>query len=81
MSAATRSAHTTVPSCTQIRTGHAFSGTGIEQYGRVVQYFNTDKAFVQFDGLTDGLASSFFDFYAHDFEFVGGTSGSDVSST
>ncbi len=79
--AASRTGIPTVHSGTQIRIGNAFPGTGIDQYGRVEQYFNTDKAFVQFAGLTAGRASSFFDFYAHDFEFVGGTSGSDVSST
>jgi hypothetical protein len=42
---------------------------------------NVDKAFIQFAGLTAGRASSFFDFYAHDFEFYGATAGSDNSST
>ena len=42
---------------------------------------NTDKAFVQFAGFTAGRASSFFDFYAHDFEFAGATAGSDLAST
>jgi Porin subfamily len=42
---------------------------------------NVDKAFIQFAGLTAGRASSFFDFYAHDFEFAGATLGSDVFST
>jgi len=79
--AASRTGIPTVHSGTQIRIGNAFPGTGIDQYGRVEQYFNTDKAFVQFAGLTAGRASSFFDFYAHDFEFVAGTSGSDVYST
>ncbi|MCJ2010928.1 porin, partial [Methylobacterium sp. J-076] len=66
---------------TQIRIGNALPSTGIDKYGRVEQYFHTDKAFVQFAGLTAGRASSFFHFYAHDFEFGGGTSGSDVYST
>ncbi|MDI4659345.1 porin, partial [Xanthobacter autotrophicus] len=44
-------------------------------------YVNVDKAFIQFAGLTAGRASSFYDFYAHDFEFYGATSGSDNSST
>ena len=79
--AASRTGIPTLHSGTQIRIGNAFPGTGIDQYGRVEQYINTDKAFVQFAGLTAGRASSFFDFYAHDFEFVGGTSGSDVYST
>jgi hypothetical protein len=42
---------------------------------------NVDKAFIQFAGLTAGRASSFFDFYAHDFEFAGATLGSDIAST
>jgi len=81
LEAASRTGIPTLHSGTQIRGANAFPGTGIDQYGRVEQYFNTDKAFVQFAGLTAGRASSFFDFYAHDFEYVGATSGSDVSST
>ena len=42
---------------------------------------NTDKAFIQFAGLTAGRASSFFDFYAHDFELQTATAGSDLQST
>jgi hypothetical protein len=42
---------------------------------------NVDKAFIQFAGLTAGRASSFFDFYAHDFEIIGQSLGSDVFST
>ncbi len=42
---------------------------------------NVDKAFIQFAGMTAGRASSFFDFYAHDFEIMGNTLGSDVAST
>ncbi|MCJ2024132.1 porin, partial [Methylobacterium sp. J-067] len=79
--AASRTGIPTLHSGTQIRIANAFPGTGIDQFGRVEQFLNTDKAFVQFAGLTAGRASSFFDFYAHDFEFVAGTSGSDVSST
>ncbi len=66
---------------TQQRSANAFPALGIDQFSRAQQYVNTDKAFIQFAGLTAGRASSFFDFYAHDFEFVGGTAGSDVSST
>ncbi|MCJ2011761.1 porin, partial [Methylobacterium sp. J-076] len=69
LEAASRTGIPGLHSGTQIRIGNAFPGTGIDQYGRVEQYFNTDKAFVQFAGLTAGRASSFFDFYAHDFEF------------
>jgi hypothetical protein len=66
---------------TQNRIGNAFPALGIDQFGRAQQYVNTDKAFIQFAGITAGRAASFFDFYAHDFEMAGGTSGSDVAST
>ncbi|WP_264049316.1 porin [Methylobacterium flocculans] len=66
---------------TQERIGNAFGATGQDQSGRVQQFVNTDKAFIQFAGLTAGRASSFFDFYAHDFEFAGATLNSDLQST
>ncbi len=66
---------------TQQRIGQAFPALGVDQFGRAQQFVNTDKAFVQFAGFTAGRASSFFDFYAHDFEFAGATAGSDVAST
>jgi hypothetical protein len=66
---------------TQQRIGQAFPGLGVDQFGRAQQFVNADKAFIQFAGLTAGRASSFFDFYAHDFELVGATAGSDVTST
>ena len=66
---------------TQQRIGNAYAAIGIDQFGRAQQYVNTDKAFVQFAGFTAGRASSFFDFYAHDFEFAGATAGSDLAST
>ena len=66
---------------TQERIGNAFGATGQDQLGRDQQFVNTDKAFIQFAGLTAGRASSFFDFYAHDFEFAGATANSDVQST
>ena len=66
---------------TQERIGNAFGATGQDQSGRVQQFVNTDKAFIQFAGLTAGRASSFFDFYAHDFEFAGATANSDLQST
>ena len=66
---------------TQERIGSAFAATGQDQAGRAQQFVNTDKAFIQFAGLTAGRASSFFDFYAHDFEFAGATLNSDVQST
>ncbi|MCJ2006566.1 porin, partial [Methylobacterium sp. J-092] len=63
------------------RIGNAYPGLGIDSFGRLQQYVNADKAFIQFAGFTAGRASSFFDFYAHDFELAGATAGSDVSST
>lgn len=66
---------------TQERIGNAFAATGQDQAGRAQQFVNTDKAFIQFAGLTAGRASSFFDFYAHDFEFAGATANSDLQST
>ncbi|WP_206780038.1 porin, partial [Methylobacterium sp. Leaf361] len=54
---------------TQQRIGQAFPGLGIDAFGRDSQFVNVDKAFIQFAGMTAGRASSFFDFYAHDFEF------------
>ncbi|GJD36258.1 porin [Methylobacterium aerolatum] len=66
---------------TQQRIANAYPALGVDQFSRVQQYVNTDKAFIQFAGLTAGRASSFFDFYAHDFEFVAATAGSDIAST
>ncbi|GJD42841.1 hypothetical protein AFCDBAGC_0683 [Methylobacterium cerastii] len=66
---------------TQQRQGTAFAATGVDGFGRLQQYSNVDKAFVQFAGFTAGRAASFFDFYAHDFEFAGATAGSDMAST
>ena len=66
---------------TQQRIGNAYAALGTDEFGRAQQYVNVDKAFIQFAGLTAGRASSFFDFYAHDFEFTGATAGSDVFST
>ena len=66
---------------TQQRIGQAFPGLGIDSFGRDQQFVNVDKAFIQFAGMTAGRASSFFDFYAHDFEFAGATLGSDIAST
>ncbi|GLS73488.1 polymerase [Methylobacterium tardum] len=63
------------------RFGQAYAALGIDTFGRAQQYVNLDKAFIQFAGLTAGRASSFFDFYAHDFEFNGYSLGSDVYST
>ncbi|MFK5599086.1 porin [Methylobacterium sp. HMF5984] len=66
---------------TQQRIGNAYFATGVDGFGRVQQFSNVDKAFIQFAGFTAGRASSFFDFYAHDFEFTGATAGSDLAST
>ena len=66
---------------TQQRIGQAYPGIGTDSFGRDQQYANVDKAFIQFAGLTAGRASSFFDFYAHDFEIAGATAGSDIFST
>ena len=70
-----------IRSGTQERIGQAFGATGQDQNGRAQQFVNLDKAFIQFAGLTAGRASSFFDFYAHDFEIQAATAGSDVVST
>jgi hypothetical protein len=70
-----------IRSGTQGRIGNVFEATGQDQNGRVQQFVNTDKAFIQFAGFTAGRASSFFDFYAHDFEIQASTAGSDIQST
>jgi hypothetical protein len=70
-----------MPSGTQQRFANSFPALGPDTFGRAQQYVNVDKAFVQFAGLTAGRASSFFDFYAHDFEIIALTGGSDVAST
>ncbi|MCF4125507.1 porin [Methylobacterium sp. SyP6R] len=66
---------------TQNRAANGFGGVGVDTFGRSQQYVNVDKAFIQFAGLTAGRAASFYDFYAHDFEIIGTSLGSDVSST
>ncbi|MGH1574170.1 porin [Methylobacterium sp. P31] len=63
------------------REGLAIPALGADAFGRAQQYVDVDKAFIQFAGITAGRASSFFDFYAHDFEMIGGTTGSDTYST
>ncbi|GJD34071.1 porin [Methylobacterium aerolatum] len=70
-----------VTSGSRQREGQAFPGIGGDAFGRTQDFVNADKAFIQFVGLTAGRASSFFDFYAHDFEMIGGTAGSDNYST
>ena len=81
LEAASRTGFPTMHSGTQNRIANAFPALGVDGFGRVQQYFNTDKAFIQFAGFTAGRASSFYDFYAHDFEIQAGTLGSDVAST
>ncbi|PIK73261.1 porin, partial [Methylobacterium frigidaeris] len=66
---------------TQRLAGTGFPGQGVDTFGRSVTTVNVDKAFIQFAGFTAGRAASFFDFYAHDLEFVGSSLGSDISST
>ena len=81
LDAASRTGHTKFSSGTNLRSGNAFSGTGQDAFGRIQNFINVDKAFVQFAGLTAGRASSFFDFYAHDYEIIGSSLGSDLPST
>lgn len=63
------------------RLGNAFSGTGIDMFGRAQTGVNVSNAFIQFAGITAGRAASFFDFYAHSLEFHASTQGSSVNST
>ncbi|GAB6843854.1 hypothetical protein JCM2811A_28560 [Methylorubrum rhodinum] len=81
LDAASRTGHTKFASGTNLRIGYAYSGTGQDQFGRVQNFMNVDKAFVQFAGLTAGRASSFFDFYAADYEIIGSSLGSNLAST
>ncbi|WP_204276761.1 porin, partial [Klebsiella aerogenes] len=67
---ASRTGQSKMSSGTQLRIANAFFATGQDSFGRVQEYVTADKAFVQFAGLTAGRASSFFDFYAHDFEII-----------
>lgn len=78
---ASRTGQGILRSGTTERYGTSFPGLGVDTVGRAQTNVNIDKAFVQFAGITAGRASSFFDFYAHDLEFVGLTPGSDVSAT
>ncbi|MBY0297948.1 MAG: porin [Methylobacterium sp.] len=78
---ASRSGIPTMHSGTQNRIANAFPALGVDTFGRVQQYAVVDKAFVQFAGFTFGRASSFYDFYAHDFEIIAATMSSDVAST
>ena len=78
---ASRTGQQKMSSATQQRIANAFPALGQDTFGRVQEFVVADKAFVQFAGLTAGRASSFFDFYAHDFEIIASTLGSDVPST
>lgn len=68
-------------SASRQREAQAFPGLGADAFNRAQTFANADKAFIQFAGLTAGRASSFYDFYAHDFEIIGGTLSSDNYST
>lgn len=78
---ASRTGYSNFASGTQTRIGYAFSALGQDQFGRAQQFVSTEKAFIQFAGLTAGRASSFFDFYANDYEIIGGALGSNLAST
>lgn len=78
---ASRTGYSNFASGTQTRIGNAFSALGQDQFGRAQQFVSTEKAFIQFAGLTAGRASSFFDFYANDYEIIGGALGSNLAST
>ncbi|SFU49031.1 Porin subfamily protein [Methylobacterium sp. 174MFSha1.1] len=71
----------TLHSGTQNRIANAFPAFGVDTFGRAQTVVNADKAFIQFAGFTAGRAASFYDFYAHDFEFIASTMSSDVAST
>ncbi|MBB2960765.1 porin [Methylobacterium sp. R2-1] len=81
LDAASRTGNTKISSGTNLRGGYAFSGTGQDQFGRIQNFINVDKAFIQFAGLTAGRASSFYDFYAADYEIIGSSLGSNMPST
>ncbi|UYW24459.1 porin [Methylorubrum extorquens] len=81
LDAASRTGNTKISSGTNLRGGYAFSGTGQDAFGRIQNFINVDKAFIQFAGLTAGRASSFYDFYAADFEIIGSSLGSNMPST
>jgi hypothetical protein len=70
-----------VNSGTAERFGQAIRATGVDTAGRAQTYVNVDKAFLQFAGFTAGRATSMYDFYSHDFEYIGVTPASDVGNT
>jgi len=55
----------------------AFGATGIDTYGQAQKGVLLDRAFIQFNGLTAGRLTSFYDFYGHDLEIIGATPVSD----
>lgn len=57
------------------------SGQNLDAFGHSKLSVNLRDAFIQYFGFTVGRTASFFDFYAHDYEFFGITTGSDVAST
>ncbi|TDR89885.1 porin [Enterovirga rhinocerotis] len=63
------------------RMAYGYPALGMDTFGRAQSQIYLDKAFIQYVGFTAGRAASFFDFYAHDVEFIGATSGSNVGST
>lgn len=81
LEAGSRTGFPSMHSATGIRIGNTIAATGVDGYGRVAQFLSTDKAFIQFAGLTAGRASSYYDFYAHDYEFIQTTTNSNVGST
>ncbi len=62
------------------RYANAYPALGADTFGQLQQYVTLDKGFIQFAGLTAGRVQSFFDFYAHDLEFNGSSSGSDTTT-
>ncbi|CAO4155923.1 Porin [Methylorubrum thiocyanatum] len=81
LDAGSRTGNNRIVSGTGNRSAASFPGLGQDQLGRMQNLIAVDKAFVQFAGMTAGRASSFFDFYAHDYEIIAASLGSNVPST
>lgn len=81
LDAASRTGNSRIVSGTQNRSAFAFPATGQDASGRVQNSIYTEKAFIQIGGLTAGRASSYFDFYAQDYEIIGTSLGSNLAST
>ena len=62
------------------RLSQAYPAFGQDTFGKQQKRVDVDKAFIQFAGITAGRTQSFFDFYAHDLEFIANTSGSDANT-